>query len=127
MKRTEAPRQASSWPEPRNYRSEPQPAPRSTSQSVSRSQFEEDGANINSRNSSRRDDGLYTKPYFTHVDSEGNATKPFLLPQKDPAKYYKRLMKSYNLPAFTTDKVSVSKRSLTDVLRKSSGTDVKVK
>ena len=36
-------------------------------------------------------------------------------------------MKSYNLPAFTTDKVSVSKRSLTDVLRKSSGTDVKVK
>ncbi len=77
--------------------------------------------------SSRRDDGLYTKPYFTHVDSEGNATKPFLLPQKDPAKYYKRLMKSYNLPAFTTDKVSVSKRSLTDVLRKSSGTDVKVK
>ena len=77
--------------------------------------------------SSRRDDGLYTKPYFTHVDPEGNATKPFLLPQKDPVNYYKRLMKSYNLPAFTTDKVSVSKRKLTDVLRNSPGTDVKVK
>ncbi|MBP5486205.1 MAG: PD40 domain-containing protein [Bacteroidales bacterium] len=77
--------------------------------------------------SSRRDDGLYTKPYFTHIDSEGNATKPFLLPQKDPVNYYKRLMKSYNLPAFTTDKVSVSKRKLTDVLRNSPGTDVKVK
>ena len=25
--------------------------------------------------SSRRDDGLYTKPYFTHVDPDGNATK----------------------------------------------------
>ena len=35
-----------------------------------------------------------------------------------------KLMKSYNLPAFTTGKVSVSKRKLTDVLRKSSGTDV---
>lgn len=58
VKRTEAPRQASSWPEPRNYRSEPQPAPRSTSHSVSRSQFEEDGANVTSRNSGRssRDD-----------------------------------------------------------------------
>ena len=74
--------------------------------------------------SSRRDDGLYTKPYFTHIDADGNCTKPFLLPQKDPVSYYKNLMKSYNLPAFTTGKVSVSKRKLTDVLRKSSGTDV---
>ena len=74
--------------------------------------------------SSRRDDGLYTKPYFAHVDSEGKASKPFLLPQKDPVSYYKKLMKSYNLPAFTTGKVEVSKRQLIDVLRKSPGTDV---
>ena len=77
--------------------------------------------------SSRRDDGLYTKPYFTHVDEDGNASKPFLLPQKNPREYYKKQMKSYNLPAFTTGKVELSKRKLTDVLRKSSGTDVKVK
>ncbi|MBR5661301.1 MAG: PD40 domain-containing protein [Bacteroidales bacterium] len=77
--------------------------------------------------SSRRDDGLYTKPYFTHIDSNGNAAKPFLLPQKNPLAYYKRLMKSYNLPAFTTGKVKIGKRDLTDVIRKSSGTDVLVK
>ena len=77
--------------------------------------------------SSRRDDGLYTKPYFAHVDENGNAAKPFLLPQKDPKAYYKRLMKSYNLPAFTTGKVNVSERKLTDVLRKSPGTDVKAR
>ena len=77
--------------------------------------------------SSRRDDGLYTKPYFTHIDDDGNASKPFLLPQKSPGKYYKSLMSSYNLPAFTTGKVEISKRKLTDVLRKSPGTDVKVK
>ncbi|MBO5635547.1 MAG: PD40 domain-containing protein [Bacteroidales bacterium] len=77
--------------------------------------------------SSRRDDGLYTKPYFTHVDADGNATKPFLLPQKDPKSYYKRLMRSYNLPAFTTGKVNVGKRKLIDVLRNSPGTDVQVK
>ena len=77
--------------------------------------------------SSRRDDGLFTKPYFTHVDADGNATKPFLLPQKDPESYYKRLMRSYNLPAFTTGKVHVGKRKLIDVLRNSPGTDVQVK
>lgn len=77
--------------------------------------------------SSRRDDGLYTKPYFTHVDVDGNATKPFLLPQKDPKSYYKRQMRSYNLPAFTTSKVNVGKRKLIDVLRNSPGTDVQVK
>ena len=77
--------------------------------------------------SSRRDDGLYTKPYFTHVDPDGNATKPFLLPQKNPKEYYKKLMKSYNLPAFTTGKVTVGKRKLVNVLRNSSGTDVTVR
>lgn len=77
--------------------------------------------------SSRRDDGLYTKPYFTHVDPDGNATKPFLLPQKNPKEYYKKLMKSYNLPAFTTGKVTVGKRKVVNVLRNSSGTDVTVR
>ena len=77
--------------------------------------------------SSRRDDGLYTKPYFTHVNPDGNATKPFLLPQKNPKEYYKKLMKSYNLPAFTTGKVTVGKRKLVNVLRNSPGTDVTVR
>ena len=77
--------------------------------------------------SSRRDDGLYTKPYFTHIDADGNAGKPFLLPQKNPLAYYKRLMQSYNLPAFTTGKVKISRRKLVDVLRKSPGTDVQAR
>lgn len=77
--------------------------------------------------SSRRDDSLYTKPYFVHIDENGAWGKPFLLPQKNPVAYYKELMKSYNLPAFTTGKVSVGERKLTDILRKSPGTDVKVK
>jgi Tol biopolymer transport system component len=75
--------------------------------------------------SSRRDDGLYTKPYFCHIDSSGNATKPFLLPQRDPVRYYKRLMESYNLPAFTVSRVGFSKRNLTDVIRSTEETQVK--
>lgn len=75
--------------------------------------------------SSRRDDGLFTRPYFCHVDSAGNATKPFLLPQKDPGRYYKRQMMSYNLPAFTVSKVGLAKRSVVDAIRK--GKEVQVR
>lgn len=55
--------------------------------------------------SSRRDDGLYTKPYIAHIDAEGNASKPFLLPQRNPREFYLRLMDSFNIPEFITDKV----------------------
>lgn len=54
---------------------------------------------------SRQDDGLYTRPYIVHIDSEGNVSKPFLLPQSD-ASHYMRIMKSYNLPEFVNGKVS---------------------
>lgn len=69
--------------------------------------------------SSRRDDGLYTRPYIGYVDENGKARKPFLLPQKDPADFYSYLMMSYNLPDFTIAPVGFSKRRLADVLRSS--------
>jgi hypothetical protein len=37
--------------------------------------------------SSRRDDGSYTRSYIAHFDEEGRASKPFILPQEDPALY----------------------------------------
>ena len=49
--------------------------------------------------SSRRDDGLYTRPYLTHVDAAGRCSKPFRLPQSD-LRHDALLMKSYNLPEF---------------------------
>lgn len=48
--------------------------------------------------SSRRDDGIYTRPYFAHIDNNGEASKPFMLPQKNPANYYKMQKFSYNIP-----------------------------
>ncbi len=77
--------------------------------------------------SSRRLDGLYTRPYFTYIDEEGKASKPFLLPQKDPNAYYKRLMDSYNLPAFMNGPLKMSKHRIVSEIRESPGTDVKVK
>ncbi|GHT14171.1 cytochrome c-binding protein [Bacteroidia bacterium] len=53
---------------------------------------------------SKRDDGLYGKPYFCYVDRKGNAHKPFVLPQRDPY-YYDYLLKSFNIPELSTGKL----------------------
>ena len=54
---------------------------------------------------SRRDDGLYTRLYFAGIDTAGHATKPFMLPQRNPKEYYRRLMYSYNTPDFTKEMI----------------------
>ena len=74
--------------------------------------------------SSRRIDGLYTRPYIAHVDIEGQASKPFLLPQKD-TEFYHRSMKSYNIPEFITGKVKSKSWKLGVKAKKDPGIDVK--
>jgi hypothetical protein len=53
---------------------------------------------------SRRGDSLYSCIYVAEIDENGNASKPFLLPQKDPAFYHKTLF-TFNVPDFTKEKV----------------------
>ncbi len=50
--------------------------------------------------SSRRDDGLFTRPYFCHVDDKGNITKAFMLPQRNPRRFYRDRFFSFNVPDF---------------------------
>jgi hypothetical protein len=57
--------------------------------------------------SSRRGDGLYTRPYFASIDENGNITKPFLLPQEDP-RFYDTSLNSFNVPEFITGPVKVN-------------------
>ena len=61
---------------------------------------------------SKRDDGLYGKPYFCYVDNHGKAHKPFCLPQQHPA-FFDNCLKSFNAPElgkgplpFTVDDVA---------------------
>ncbi len=56
--------------------------------------------------STRRDDGSYTRLYFTHIDDKGYGSKPFLLPQKDPEDNLRR-MKSYNIPEMVSEKIKI--------------------
>ncbi|MGA1976378.1 MAG: hypothetical protein ABSG89_00835 [Bacteroidales bacterium] len=61
--------------------------------------------------SSRRIDGLYTRPYFAWLDDNGEATKPFLLPQKDPD-FYDNCLRSFNVPELITGKVKANGRNM---------------
>ena len=55
--------------------------------------------------SSKREDGMYTKLYLACIDDKGIVSKPFLLPQRNPRKYYREMMDAYNCPDFTRTKV----------------------
>lgn len=50
--------------------------------------------------SSRRDDGLFTRPYFCHVDAQGHVSKAFMLPQRNPRRFYRDRFFSFNVPDF---------------------------
>lgn len=64
---------------------------------------------------SRRDDGSYTRLYFSYFDQDGKAHKPFILPQKDP-KQNLRLFKSYNVPEFTIDKAAWTPKRIESIV-----------
>ena len=53
---------------------------------------------------SKRDDGLYGKPYFCYVDKQGKVHKPFCLPQQHPT-FYDNNLKSFNAPELGKGKV----------------------
>lgn len=65
--------------------------------------------------SSRRIDGLYTRPYIAYIDADGRIGKPFVMPQKT-GDFYSNFMNSYNIPEFVGGKIDVGQRELLDVL-----------
>ena len=66
--------------------------------------------------SSRRDDGTFTRPFFAHIDSDGRCSKPFELPQRDPA-YHRQFLRSYNIPEFMHGPVTITPQTFADVLK----------
>ena len=66
--------------------------------------------------SSRRNDGVYTRPFIAHIDADGNASKPFELPTANPD-HHLQLMKSYNIPEFMRGPVTLSPQQIADILK----------
>lgn len=56
--------------------------------------------------SSRRSNGLYSQLFLASIDYDGNVTKAFLLPQSNPYDYYDGTTYSFNVPDFTSTRVS---------------------
>ena len=77
--------------------------------------------------SSRRDDGLFTRPYFCHIDAEGNASKAFMLPQKNPKRHYQELYMSYNVPDFIDRSVAFDNVAATDLINQKERKPMKVR
>lgn len=71
---------------------------------------------------SKRDDGLYGKPYFANVDNNGKVSKPFVLPQKSPS-FYDDNLKSFNVPDLGTIPVSFMPSDVASVMSHPKRTD----
>ncbi|MFO7669497.1 MAG: hypothetical protein R6W31_07545 [Bacteroidales bacterium] len=65
---------------------------------------------------SKRDDGHFSQVWFSHMDENGSAGKPFVLPQKDPD-FYKDYLYNYNRPEFISGKVKQTPRQWLSIAR----------
>ena len=80
---------------------------------------------------SKRDDGLFGKPYFCYVDTAGHAHKPFCLPQRHPT-FYDNTLKSFNAPELGRgpvwfDAKDVARAMKQEAVRFTAGSTVKKK
>lgn len=66
--------------------------------------------------SSKRDYGIFTRPYISYVDESGNVYKPFVLPQKDPT-FYDSCLLTYNTPELVNKPVQIRGENLARVIR----------
>lgn len=77
--------------------------------------------------SSKRENGLQSWAYLSHIDGEGRASKPVLLPQRRPLLYYKKEADSFNCPDFTLTPVILDQREAFHQLFHGERRQVKVK
>ena len=66
--------------------------------------------------SSKRRGGLLTRTYFSYVDENGTAHKPFVLPQKDPTAY-DSMMHTFSVPELITERINVPVSTLARAAR----------
>ncbi len=66
--------------------------------------------------SSKKDHGVFTRLYLSYIDSEGRASKPLIVPQRDPTFYHSCLL-TYNTPELSQQPVSFQGEALASVIR----------
>ena len=65
--------------------------------------------------SSKRQGGLFTRPFISYVDAGGRMHKPFVLPQEDPF-FYSACYHVYSVPEFITKPIAVRPDALVQTI-----------
>lgn len=66
--------------------------------------------------SSKKDYGVFTRTYFSYIDDDGKASKPFVMPQKDP-EYYDSCLETFTVPELITGPVKTTPFQLGSTVR----------
>jgi len=66
--------------------------------------------------SSKRDNGVFTRIYISHVDPNGVVSRPLLLPQKDPT-FYDSCLNTYSVPELVVEPVPITGEKLARAVR----------
>lgn len=74
--------------------------------------------------SSRRMDGVFVNCYIAYIDKNGQARKPFLLPQEDPD-FYKNFLYSFNIPEFSNGEVDIDRFDFENVVTQTSNSGLR--
>jgi len=61
--------------------------------------------------SSKRDGGLFTRTFISHVDADGRLGQPFLVPQRSPS-FYDSCYYVYSMPELVTGPIPVDRKRL---------------
>jgi hypothetical protein len=61
--------------------------------------------------SSKREEGTFTRTFISHIDADGQASKPFLLPQESPS-FYDSCYCVYNTPELIAGPVPLDTKML---------------
>jgi hypothetical protein len=75
--------------------------------------------------SSKRQGGLFTRIYLGYVDDDGKVSKPFVLPQQDPATY-ERQVETYHVPELVQGPVQIGQDLLARAARSEAAIKVNV-
>lgn len=66
--------------------------------------------------SSKRDDGVLPRIYFSYIDEDGVAHKPFILPQKDPT-FYDSFIQMHQIPELVSGPIPLKGEDIARRLR----------
>ena len=74
--------------------------------------------------STRREDGVHTRLYFSHIDEHGRFSKPFALPQRDPD-FNREYLNAFNIPEFMKEPVHITARQFASFISSTEATPSK--